>query len=453
MTITDMTKLHSLDAEKSVIGALILDNDSYDKISDQLTGNDFYHTGNRILFKHIEKLSKDGIPYDVVTLSDSLTESKQIDKVGGLSYIGDLVNNTPTAANIWAYSQIVKKRSIRRNLQKALMDSNDLVFQGSEINEDELLDQVEKNIIAVRETLDTNADDFQAMNDILGDVINQLDALNDKDGTVTGLATGFTDIDEKTAGLHEGQLIIVAGRPSMGKTTFAMNIAENVLKETDKSVLLFSMEMPAKDIVSRMISSMAKIPFDKIRRANLEDEDWASMMAGIGRMNEMPLTVIDTPALTPIQIKHKARKFKRENPSLGLIVVDYLQLMRVPGLENNRNLEVSHISGALKAIAKELNVPVIAISQLNRAVDDRTDKRPMMSDLRDSGAIEQDADVIMFVFREEVYKPDNQEIKGIGEIIIGKQRNGAIGSVKVTFRGEYCRFDTAEFRSYEKGWD
>ena len=414
-----MTKLHSIDAERSVIGALILDNDSYDKISDQLTGNDFYHTGNRILFKHIEKLSKDGVPYDVVTLTDSLTESKKIDKVGGLSYIGELVNNTPTAANIWAYSQIVKKRSIRRNLQKALMDSNDLVFQGSEINEDELLDQVEKNIIAVRETLDTHSDDFQ----------------------------------EKTAGLHEGQLIIVAGRPSMGKTTFAMNIAENVLKETDKSVLLFSMEMPAKDIVSRMVSSMAKVPFDKIRRANLEDEDWTAMMAGIGSMNEMPLTVIDTPALTPIQIKHKARKFKRENPNLGLIVVDYLQLMRVPGLENNRNLEVSHISGALKAIAKELNVPVIAISQLNRAVDDRKDKRPMMSDLRDSGAIEQDADVIMFVFREEVYDVDNVNIKGTGEIILGKQRNGAIGSVRVTFRGEYCRFDTAEFRSFEKGWD
>ena len=328
-------------------------------------------------------------------------------------------------------------------MQKALLDSNDLVFNHEIINEEELLDTVEKNIISVRENIETNSDDFRPISSVMKNVMDQIDQLTESKSTITGLSTGFIDIDNMTSGLHKGQLIIVAGRPSMGKTSFAMNIAENILMKDQKPILLFSMEMPAEDITKRLISSVSKTPFSKLRTGDLGDDDWTGMMSGMEKINRSPFTIIDTPALTPIQIKHKARKFKRENPDLGLIVVDYLQLMRVPHLEGNRNLEVSHISGALKALARELNIPIIALSQLNRAVDDRSDRRPMMSDLRDSGSIEQDADVIMFVYREEVYNPESAEHKGKGQIIISKQRNGSIGTINVVFRGDYCRFETS----------
>jgi replicative DNA helicase len=442
-TIANQKEQHSFTAERSVIGSIVLENTSYDKISHVLMPHDFFSLPHQLLYSHIQRLAEEGTPFDVITLTDSLTKTKEINKVGGLSYIAELVNDTPTSANIWSYAQIVKKKAIRRSLQKALLDSNDLVFNHEILNEEELLDAVEKNIISVRENIDTNSDDFRPISSVMKNVMDQIDQLAESKSTITGLSTGFIDIDNMTSGLHKGQLIIVAGRPSMGKTSFAMNIAENVLMKDQKSVLLFSMEMPAEDITKRLISSVSKTPFSKLRTGDLGDDDWTGMMSGMEKINQSPFTIIDTPALTPIQIKHKSRKFKREHPDLGLIVVDYLQLMRVPHLEGNRNLEVSHISGALKALARELNIPIIALSQLNRAVDDRNDRRPMMSDLRDSGSIEQDADVIMFVYREEVYNPESTEHKGKGQIIISKQRNGSIGTINVVFRGDYCRFETS----------
>ncbi|WP_440993531.1 replicative DNA helicase [Cysteiniphilum litorale] len=439
-------KQHSISAERSVIGSLILDNDVYDRISDILTPQDFFHPANKLIYKHIQKLASDGKAYDVVTLEESLAQESLSDQVGGIGYLAEIAKDTPTTVNVRAYADIVRNKAIKRKLSKALLEANEML-QGQGLSEEDVLDKVEQAVLTVRQDIDSGNNDFISAKSVIPQIIDYLDELSDNDG-LAGLPTGFIDLDNKLCGLREEQLIIVAGRPAMGKTTFAMNIAEAVLTQTDKSVLVFSMEMSAKDIMMRMASSLGMLPFSRIRSAQLEDDDWAKLTLAFTKVENMKLSIVDKAALTPTEVKHKARKFKRENPDLGLIVIDYLQLMQSPAYQNNRNLEISNISGQLKALAKELKVPVIALSQLNRGLEDRANKKPMMRDLRDSGSIEQDADVIMFVHREEVYKPDDPELKGLAEVVVGKQRNGEIGDVGLMFRGEFCKFGNREFRVY-----
>ena len=452
--IKEMRDLHgmkpnadsSLLAERSVIGSLILDNDVYDRISDVLTPQDFFHPSNKLIYRHIQKLASDGKAYDLVTLFDSLQSEKLGELAGGLHYLAEIARDTPTTVNAKAYAEIVRNKAIKRKLSKALLEANE-TLNGHNLSEEEVLDRIEQAVLSVRQDIDSGDNDFISAKALIPQIINYLDELSDKNG-LAGLPTGFIDLDDKLNGLREEQLIVIAGRPAMGKTTFAMNIVEAVLTRTDQSVLVFSMEMSAKDLGLRMVSSLSMVPFSKVRAAELEDADWAKLTLCFDKLDKMKLTIIDKPALTPTEVKHRARKHKREHPDLGLIVIDYLQLMQSPAYQNNRNLEISNISGQLKALAKELKVPVIALSQLNRGVEDRANKKPMMRDLRDSGSIEQDADVIMFVHREEVYKSDDPDLKGLADIVIGKQRNGEIGEVGLTFRGEFCKFANREFRMY-----
>ena len=431
----------SKDAERSVLGGLILDNDSWEYIGDIVTVNDFFENQHQVLFSQIEQLAKDNIPFDVITLSDSLTSSRKIDQVGGLSYIAELVNDTPTADNIRAYAKIVIEKSRMRHLLNTAVDIANSVYdqQGRKI--DDVIDDAERKIFRVAENNSNDKIGPESVTNVLSTVIDRLDVLMDSDDGITGVSSGFTDLDKLTSGLHPANLLIVAGRPSMGKTTFAMNIAENVARDADKPVLIFSLEMPSQDLVVRMISSLQQVNQTKLRNGKLDDEDWTKITAAMQIISqEMNLFIDDSAGLSPAELRARARRLAREHSGLSLIVVDYLQLMSVPGYENNRTQEVSEISRSLKALAKELNVPVIALSQLNRAVDDRKEKIPMMSDLRESGAIEQDADVIMFVYRDEVYNKEDPHNKGVGKIIIGKQRNGPIGDITVTFAGQFCRF-------------
>ncbi|MCF6807886.1 replicative DNA helicase [Thiotrichales bacterium 19S9-12] len=431
----------SVDAERSVIGGLLLDNDAWDKIADLLIERDFYRKEHRVIFKEITKLASKEEPFDVITLSEALFESQLLDQAGGLNYLAELAKNTPTAQNITAYAKIVKERAKLRALLNTATDIADLVYDQSGRKSDEIIDEAERKIFSLAESHVASEAGPESVQNVLPDVVDRLDSLMDAKDGITGTAMGLKDLDQMTSGLHAANLVIVAGRPSMGKTLLSMNIAENVARTQDKPVLVFSMEMPAEDLVTRMISSLGRVDQSLLRSGKLSDEHWARIASAMKVISEdMKMLIDDSPALSPAEVRSRARRVAREHGGLSLIIVDYLQLMRVPGMEGNRTQEVSEISRSLKALAKELSVPVIAISQLNRSVDDRSDKRPMMSDLRESGAIEQDADVIMFVFREEVYQKDKPELKGIGEIIIGKQRNGPIGIVKLTFTGQFLRF-------------
>ncbi|MCF6765941.1 replicative DNA helicase [Thiotrichales bacterium 19S3-7] len=432
---------YSVDAERSVIGGLLLDNDAWDKVADSLIERDFYRKEHRVIFKEITRLASKEEPFDVITLSEALFESQLLDQAGGLNYLAELAQNTPTAQNIAAYARIVKERAKLRLLLNTATDIADLVYDQSGRKSDEIIDEAERKIFALAESSTASAVGPESVQNVLPHVIDRLDSLMDAKDGITGTAMGLKDLDDMTSGLHPANLVIVAGRPSMGKTLISMNIAENIARVADKPVLVFSMEMPAEDLVTRMISSLGRVDQSLLRSGKLNDEHWAKIASAMKVISQdMKMLIDDSPALSPAEVRSRARRVAREHGGLSLIVVDYLQLMRVPGMEANRTQEVSEISRSLKALAKELHVPVIAISQLNRSVDDRADKRPMMSDLRESGAIEQDADVIMFVFREEVYHKDKPELKGVGELIIGKQRNGPIGSVKLTFTGQFLRF-------------
>ncbi|MFZ9034999.1 MAG: replicative DNA helicase [Francisellaceae bacterium] len=431
----------SMEAERSVLGGLILDNESWERIEDILLEQDFYYGQHRVIFSHIKQLISDEVPFDIITLSDSLTKSKRLDQAGGLSYLVEIANNTPTAANIKAYAEIVKERAKLRTLLNAATDIADMVYAPQGRKAYEIVDSAEQKILAIAESETQKAEGPKSVVSIIPNVIDRIDAMMESHDGITGTSTGFSDLDELTSGLHPASLVIVAGRPSMGKTTFAMNLAENVARGAKKPTLVFSLEMPSEDIVLRMISSLGRVEQNALRNGRLEDEHWAKITAAMEMLsNDFNMHIDDSAALTPSEMRSRARRVYKEHGGLSLVVVDYLQLMKIPGYENNRTQEVSEISRSLKSLAKELNVPVVALSQLNRGVDDRSDKRPMMSDLRESGAIEQDADVIMFVYRDEVYHKDKEDNKGLGEIIIGKQRNGPIGTVRVHFEGRFCRF-------------
>ncbi|HHF7364997.1 TPA: replicative DNA helicase [Legionella bozemanae] len=439
---------HSVEAEQSIIGGLMLDNQVWDKVSNKLCEADFYRTEHRILFRAISTLVKKDQPFDVVTLLDALKSHNELDDAGGEAYLFELANNTPSVANISAYADIVREKSVQRQLITVATEIADSAYNPGGRQVPELLDMAETKVFAIGEQ--TGGDGGpENIKSILVRAVEKIDALYHNGDAITGLATGLSDLDEMTSGLQPSDLIIVAGRPSMGKTTLVMNMAEHGAIKSGKPVLVFSMEMPADSLAMRMMSSLGRIDQHKIRTGKLDDDDWPRVTSAVHMLSEAPLFIDDTPALSPGEMRARARRLAKDQGNLGLIVVDYLQLMKVPGFNaDNRTAEISEISRSLKSLAKELQVPVIALSQLNRSLEQRADKRPVMSDLRESGAIEQDADLICFIYRDEVYNEDSPD-KGTAEIIVAKQRNGPIGKVRVAFIGKYTRFEDLAYNGYQ----
>ena len=438
---TDNLKLppHSIEAEQAVIGGLLLDNRAWEKIADRIHEKDFYRHDHRMIFRAIGSLESKSQPFDVVTLSESLAQNEELEDAGGLAYLGRLAKDTPSAANIVAYADIVRERSVLRQLIGVGTDIAESGYRPEGRDTNELLENAEKSVFAIAEQKVRGQTGLRAISQVLSKTVEQIDHLFETKGAVSGVATGFTDLDKKTTGFQPGDLVIVAGRPAMGKTTFAMNVAETAAISGGMPVAVFSMEMPGEQLAMRLISSLGRIDQHHIRTGELTDEDWPRITSSISMLSETKLFIDDTPAMSPSEVRARARRIKREH-GLGLVVIDYLQLMQVAGGSENRATEISEISRSLKALAKELAIPVIALSQLNRGLEQRPDKRPVMSDLRESGAIEQDADIILFVYRDEVYNEESPD-KGTAEIIIGKQRNGPIGKVRLTFHGKYTRFD------------
>lgn len=432
---------YSLEAEQSILGGIMLNNEAWDDVGERVAEKDFFRHDHQVIFSVMGILAEARDPLDVVTLSEALDQRQLLDEVGGIAYLGELANNTPSAANIAAYASIVRERSVFRQLIGVANEIADLGYNPKGQSSDEVMDIAERKVFEIAESGAKDGSGPEGIKPLLARAVDRIDKLYSSGGAMTGISTGFSDLDDMTSGLQPADLIIVAGRPSMGKTTFAMNVGENALIQSGKPVLVFSMEMPSESIVTRMLSSLGRIDQTRLRNGRLEDEDWPRLNSAISLLADQKLLVDDSPALSPLEVRARARRVVREHGQLGLIVIDYLQLMQVPGAESRVN-EVSEISRSLKALAKELNCPLIALSQLNRGLEQRPDKRPVMSDLRESGAIEQDADVIMFIYRDEVYNRDeNNPLKGTAEIIIGKQRNGPIGNVKLAFLGKYTKFE------------
>ena len=430
---------HSLEAEQSVLGGLMLENESWYKVADIITEHDFYRQDHRLIFRSIAELADTSEPLDVVTLSEWLKQREELDNAGGLAYLGTLAKDTPSAANIRAYANIVREKSILRQLISIGTEIADEAFNPGELESSNLLDEAERKIFEIAEQ-GNRQQDFKGIKGLLKTTLAHIDELSKSDASITGAETGYDELDDMTSGLQPGDLIIVAGRPSMGKTTFSMNLAEFIAINDKKPVAIFSMEMPAEQLVLRLFASNGRVPLNDIRTGKIREEDWPRIGMAVKQFSETKLFIDDSAALSPTEIRAKARRLHREHGQLGLIVIDYIQLMQSGNKSDNRAAEISEISRSLKALAKELEVPVIALSQLNRSLEQRPNKRPIMSDLRESGAIEQDADVIMFIYRDEVYNEDTPD-KGMAEIIIGKQRNGAIGKIRLTFTGKYTRFD------------
>ena len=436
------TPPHSIESEQSVLGGLMLDNHAWEKVADIVTDSDFYRHDHRLIYHHICKLIEHNKPADVVTVAESLEISAELQSVGGLAYIGTIVQNTPSAANIKRYAEIVRERSIMRNLAQIGVQITDSAYNPAGRSAANLLDEAEAKVFEIAEDGARGKEGFMDIQPLLKQVVERIELLYSQDNpsNVTGIASGFHDLDQKTSGFQPGDLIIVAGRPSMGKTAFSLNIAEHVALELNKPVAVFSMEMGGAQLAMRMLGSVGKLDQHKVRTGRLDDEDWPKLTHALGKLNEAPIFIDESAALNALEVRARARRLYRQHGELGLIVVDYLQLMSSSSQGENRATEISEISRALKGLAKELKVPLIALSQLNRSLEQRPNKRPVMSDLRESGAIEQDADVILFIYRDEVYNPDSQD-KGVAEIIIGKQRNGPIGKIDLAFLGEYTRFE------------
>ncbi len=442
-TQVDLIKLppHSVEAEQSVLGGLLLDNAAWDRIADLIGESDFYRADHRLIWRHVSKLVEQSRPADVITVSESLESTRELEGVGGLAYLGALAQNTPTAANIRRYAEIVRERAVMRKLAQVGTEIADAAYSPMGKEAAQLLDEAESKVFAISEEGSRGRQGFLDMPPLLTQVVERIDMLYNRDNPsdVTGVPTGFTDLDRMTSGLQPGDLVIIAGRPSMGKTSLAINMAEHVALEAGLPVGVFSMEMGASQLVMRMLGSVGRLDQHKVRTGRLADEDWHKLTEAVGRLNDAPMHIDETPALNALELRARARRLHRQYGKLGLIVVDYLQLMSASSQGENRATELSEISRGLKAMAKELSVPVIALSQLNRSLEQRPNNRPVMSDLRESGALEQDADVILFIYRDEVYNPDSPD-KGKAEVIIGKQRNGPIGTVTMVFQGEYTRF-------------
>ncbi len=431
---------HSQEAEQAVLGGLLLDNDAWDTVAERLSEVDFYRHDHRLIFRAIAELAERNTPFDVITLSERLEARDDLEAAGGLAYLGMLARDTPSAANIRAYADIVRERSVLRQLISVGTEIADSGFNAEGRESRELLDTAEKKVFEIAEQGTRAQQGFRAMRTLMRSTVEHIEMLYERDDPITGLPTGYSEFDEMTSGLHGGDLVIIAGRPSMGKTSFAMNIAEYASLKQQSPVAVFSMEMPGEQLSLRLLSSLGRINQQRLRTGRLEDDDWPRFTSAVSMLSEAQLFIDDSPALSPGEVRARARRLMREHKQLGLIVVDYLQLMQVPGSSENRTTEISEISRSLKALAKELSVPVIALSQLNRSLEQRPNKRPVMSDLRESGAIEQDADLICFIYRDEVYNEDSPD-KGTAEIIIAKQRNGPIGTLRLTFLGQYTRFE------------
>jgi len=432
---------NSIEAEQAVLGGLMLAPEAYDRINDKLTPNDFYRRDHQLIYRAIGELAERNRPFDAVTLGEWFESQGHMELVAGGAYLVELASTTPSAANITAYAEIVRDKAVMRQLIEVGTEIVNDAFQPDGKESDEMLAVAEQKVFAIAEQGARGRTDFVAMNDALKDAFEVLRVRSESGGTVTGLPTGYTEFDMMTAGLQPTDLVILAARPAMGKTTLALNMAEYAAIKSKKAVAIFSMEMSAGQLAMRLISSVGRINATRLRTGQLEDEDWSRVTSAIRILKDQAKVFIDdTPGLSPDVLRSKARRLKREH-DLGLIVIDYLQLMSVPGNSENRATEISEISRSLKGLAKELNVPVIALSQLNRSLETRTDKRPVMADLRESGAIEQDADMIVFIYRDDYYNKETSPDKGLAEIIIGKQRSGPTGSCKLRFFGEYTRFD------------
>ncbi len=433
---------HSIEAEQSVLGGLLLDNEALDRVTDLISESDFYRSEHKLIFQQMSRLLERGKPADVITVSEAIEQAGLSDETGGLAYLGELAANTPSAANIRRYAEIVRERAVLRHL----------VVAGDEIATDalnplgrdakELLDTAEQKVFAIAEMGAKTQQGFVHINPLLTQVVERIQELHDRDdpSEITGVPTGFADLDRMTSGLQPGDLIIIAGRPSMGKTAMALNIAEYVAVDVGLPVAVFSMEMGGTQLAMRLLASIGRLDSHRVRTGRLTDDEWSRLTYALGKLHEAPMHIDETGGMNPTDLRGRARRLKRQVGKLGLIVIDYIQLMGTTRQGENRATEVSEISRSLKALARELEVPIIALSQLSRKVEERTDKRPMMSDLRESGAIEQDADVILMMYREEYYKPDTPD-KGMAEVIIGKQRNGPTGTVNLAFLGEYTRFE------------
>jgi replicative DNA helicase len=435
---------HSIEAEQSLLGALLLDNQAFDRVADLVTGEDFYRDDHRRLWRHIARLIEAAKPADVVTVSESVEASEDKDKTGGPAYLGALAQNTPSALNVRRYAELVRERAVQRRLAQVATGIAEEALNpgGKEVGQ--LLDEAESKIFQIAESGARRDQGLLEIKPVLAKVFERIDHLyhRDNQSDVTGVPTGYTKIDQMTSGLQSGDLVIIAARPSMGKTALALNIAEHVAVDNGLPVAIFSMEMSSTQLAMRMLGSIARVDQHKMRTGRLNDKEWGDLSDAMAKLHETPLFIDEGGALTALEVRARARRLKRQYSKLGLIVIDYLQLMAASSHGENRATEISEISRSLKAMAKELDVPVVALSQLNRAVDQRPDRRPVMSDLRESGAIEQDADVIMFIYREVVYKPDlPEDQRGLAEVIIGKQRNGPIGTIKLTFLGQHTRFE------------
>jgi len=439
------TPPHSIEAEQSVLGGLLLDNSAWDRIGDVVTEADFYRGDHRLIFQHIAQLIEHNRPADALTVAESLERSGKLQEAGGQAYVGTLALNTPSAANIRRYAEIVRERSILRNLAAVGTRISDSAYTPSGKDTQVLIDEAEALVFQIAEAGAKTRQGFTKIDPLLTETVERIDMLYSRENKtdVIGLPTGFVDLDRMTSGLHGGEMVVIAGRPSMGKTALAMNMAENAALDSKKAVAVFSMEMSGPQLAMRMIGSVGRVDQHQLRTGTFKEEDWPRLVDAVGKLNDSQIFIDDTAGLNVLEVRSRARRLHRQCGGLALIVVDYLQLMSGTssgGRDENRATEIAEISRSLKGIAKELKVPVIALSQLNRSVDSRQDKRPMMSDLRESGAIEQDADVILFIYRDEVYNPDSPR-KGIAEIIIAKQRNGPVGKVDLTFLGRYTRFE------------
>ena len=440
-TETLRTPPYSLEAEQAVLGGLMLENGAWDQIADKLNEDDFHLFDHRIIFQAISELAYHNQPFDVVTLADKIkhAENSAINNKNVTAYIATLAKETPTAANISAYADIVREKSILRKLASTGTEIASSAYQTKGQDSRQLLDIAEKKIFEIGDHGQRQLSGFKDMKVLLKTTVERIDELYERGDSITGIATGFDQFDENTSGLQNGDLIIVAGRPSMGKTSLTMNIAEYAAIQKQSSIAIFSMEMPSHQLTMRMLSSIGRINQQSIRTGKLTEEDWPRLTSAVSMLSEAKIFIDDSPALSPTEIRARARRLKREH-GLSMIIIDYLQLMQITDSSENRTNDVSEISRSLKALAKELNVPVIALSQLNRSLEQRTDKRPVMSDLRESGAIEQDADLIVFIYRDEVYNDESPD-KGTAEIIVAKQRNGPIFKSRLTFLGQYTRFE------------
>lgn len=442
---------HSLEAERSLLGGIMLSETAWDAVAELVTPSDFYYGKHGHIFTEMARLAEAAEPLDVITLAEALQKRALLEASGGLIYLADLAKSTPSAANIRAYANIVHDRATLRRIINTATSIQETAFNPEGRDAGDVLDSAERLIMQIGEQGPKSGGPI-GVNVLLKDALGKIDELFNSKGSITGLTTGYKDLDSKTSGLQAADLIIVAGRPSMGKTSFAMNLVENAILADSKPILVFSMEMPAGSLMMRLLSSVGKIDQTRVRNGQLEEEDWAKLSAAMQQLKDKPLLIDDTPALTPTEIRSRARKVLREQGSLGMIMIDYLQLMQVAGSSEGRTAEISEISRSLKSIAKEFNCPVIALSQLNRSLEQRPNKRPVMSDLRESGAIEQDADVIMFIYRDEVYNEESPD-KGTAEIIIGKQRNGPIGTSRLAFVGQFTRFENLAHSDYSDDYE